>query len=422
MAEQQGIPEQLSDGAENAPVQRAGLCRDCLHMGVYPVVPTFLCPDCRSPRWLNHPELHELSLAHIDCDSFYAAVEKRDNPELADKPVIIGGGKRGVVATACYVARMYGVRSAMPMFKALKACPDAVVIKPDMRKYQDAGRQIRELLKQLTPLVQPLSIDEAFLDLSGAEARHGASAAMLLSDLALRISADIGVTISIGLSFNKFLAKLASDLDKPRGFSVIGQGEVLDFLAPRPVGDIFGVGKSLGSKLTADGIRTIGDLRRFDEMELMRRYGAIGKRLHHFSYGRDKRKVNPNTPTKSISTETTFRDDIADPAELTDILRRLSDRVADSLKRKGFAGRTITLKLRTPDFAIRTRSHTLGDLTQRADVIFFQAEQLLLKEANGRQAFRLIGVGVAGLGSPETADLPDLFAPLEIPDDQADST
>lgn len=421
MAGQQGNSDELTDGAGDSSALRAGLCRDCLHMGVYPAAPGFLCPDCRSPRWVNHPELHELSLAHIDCDSFYAAVEKRDNPELADKPVIIGGGKRGVVATACYVARMYGVRSAMPMFKALKACPDAVVIKPDMRKYQDAGRQIRELLKQLTPLVQPLSIDEAFLDLTGAETRHGASAAMLLSDLALRISADIGVTISIGLSFNKFLAKLASDLDKPRGFSVIGQGEVLDFLAPRPVGDIYGVGKSLGSKLTADGIRTIGDLRRFDEMELMRRYGAIGKRLHHFSYGRDRRKVNPNTPTKSISTETTFRDDIADPAELTDILRRLSDRVADSLKRKGFAGRTITLKLRTPDFAIRTRSHTLGDLTQRADVIFSQAEQLLLREADGRQAFRLIGVGVAGLGSPETADLPDLFAPLAPPDDQADS-
>jgi DNA polymerase-4 len=184
---------------------------------------------------IRHAEIDALTLAHVDCDAFYATVEKRDNPELADKPVIIGGGKRGVVSTCCYIARIHGVRSAMPMFKALDACPDAVVIKPDMEKYARVGREVRRMMEELTPLVQPISIDEAFLDLAGTERLHKDTPARTLARFAARVEAEIGITLSVGLSYCKFLAKVASDLDKPRGFSVIGKEEALAFLGPRPV-------------------------------------------------------------------------------------------------------------------------------------------------------------------------------------------
>lgn len=381
------------------------LCRDCFSTAVSKRV----CADCGSPRTLSHPELHELSVAHIDCDAFYASVEKRDDPSLRDKPLIIGGGRRGVVSTACYTARIYGVRSAMPMFKALKACPDAVVRKPDMKKYAAVSREIRDLMKDLTPLVEPLSIDEAFLDLTGTERVHHGSPATMLARLARRIEDEIGVTISVGLAYNKFLAKLASDLDKPRGFAVIGRAEAVEFLAPRPVSDIYGVGKAFSQKLAADGIRTFADLRRHDETELMRRYGAIGKRLRAFADGRDTRAVNPDGERKSVSTETTFNDDIAGFEDLSRILWRLSEDVSATLKEKQIAGRTVTLKLRTQDFRIHTRSHTLDHLTQLGGVIYRAAEPMLRREADGRRMFRLIGVGVSGLDSERDADPPDLL-------------
>ena len=200
----------------------AVLCRDCLEIFAedHDAVSKARagaghdrCPNCDSPRLVRHPELGHLAIAHIDCDAFYASVEKRDNPDLRDKPVIVGGGRRGVVSAACYVARMYGIHSAMPMFKALKACPDAVVIRPNMAKYSTIGKQIRERMEALTPLVEPLSIDEAFLDLSGTEALHHGWPARSLARLVKSIEEDIGLTASIGLSFNKFLAKIASDLD-----------------------------------------------------------------------------------------------------------------------------------------------------------------------------------------------------------------
>ena len=202
------------------PGNPAALCRDCLAESG-PAAKR--CLACGSPRLLAHPERDLLSIAHVDCDAFYAAVEKRDDPSLADKPVIIGGRKRGVVSTACYVARTYGVRSAMPMFKALKACPHAVVIKPNMQKYVAAGRAVQKLMLELTPLVEPVSIDEAFLDLSGTERLHHGSPARTLARLAKRIEDELGITVSIGLAPNKFLAKVASDLAKPRGFSIIGR-------------------------------------------------------------------------------------------------------------------------------------------------------------------------------------------------------
>jgi DNA polymerase-4 len=286
-----------------------GFCRDCFS----PVGPkTARCATCGSPRLIRHPELFRLGIAHLDCDAFYAAIEKRDDPSLADKPLIIGGGKRGVVSTACYIARTYGVRSAMPMFQALKACPEAVVLPPAMDKYAAVGRQVRALMLALTPLVEPLSIDEAFLDLSGTERLHGAPPAITLARLARRIETELGITVSIGLSFGKFLAKVASDLEKPRGLSVIGRAEAIAFLSDKPVSLIWGVGKAMQARLAEDGIRTVGALQRMDEKELVRRYGAIGLRLAQLSRAEDDRAVDPSGEMKSISAETTFDSDLAD--------------------------------------------------------------------------------------------------------------
>ena len=370
-----------------------GFCRDCLG----PVGETSQrCPNCRGPRLLRHPELHGLSIAHIDCDAFYAAVEKRDNPDLKDKPVIVGGGVRGVVSTACYVARIRGVRSAMPMFKATKLCPDAVIVKPDMAKYAAAGRDVRALMLKLTPLVEPLSIDEAFLDLTGTARLHGMSPALLLARLARAIEKEIGISASVGLSYNKYLAKVASDLEKPRGFSVIGRAEAKAFLAPRPVSLIWGVGKSFREQLAKDGIIRIGELQAMDKIELMRRYGVMGARLYHLSRGEDARDVSPDEEVKSISAETTFNTDIRDVAELERILWRLAEKVSRRAKAGGLAGETVTLKLKTADFKIRTRNATLADPTLLAGRIFEAASPLLVREATGA-AFRLIGVGISHL-------------------------
>ena len=381
-----------------------GFCRDCLTGQ-----PEGLrrCRACGSPRLVYHPELYDLTIAHIDCDAFYASVEKRDNPELIDKPVIIGGGKRGVVSTACYIARISGVRSAMPMFKALEACPDAVVIRPNMEKYVTVGRQVRALMQELTPLVQPLSIDEAFLDLSGTERLHHDPPARTLAKLARRIENEIGISISVGLSYCKFLAKVASDLQKPRGFSVIGQAEAVGFLAPRSVTTIWGVGKAFAGTLEKDGIHTIGQLQTMEESDLMRRYGTMGQRLWRLARGIDDRTVHPNDPAKSVSAETTFFDDISRFEDLVPILRQLSEKVSTRVKRQGVAGHTVVLKLKTADFKSRTRNRRLEDPTQLADRIFRTGLSLLERETDGTK-FRLLGIGVTDLTDPARADPPDL--------------
>jgi DNA polymerase-4 len=368
------------------------------------------CPDCGSRRVTRHAELNSLSIAHIDCDAFYASVEKRDNPRLADLPVIVGGGQRGVVAACCYVARLYGVRSAMPMFKALALCPHAVVLPPDMKKYQAVGRQVRALMLELTPLVQPLSIDEAFLDLTGTERLHGGSPARSLILLVRRLETGIGITASIGLSYNKFLAKVASDLDKPRGFKAIGRTEALDFLGPQPVGLIWGVGAALQKKLEQDGIRTIAELRERDEVRLMKRYGVMGRRLYRFARGEDLRTVDPDEETKSISAETTFAGDIAELDELQHRLWPLCETVARRMKAAGLAGGSVVLKLKTADFKQVTRSRKLGTPTQMADAVFHAVMPLLEREAVG-PAYRLIGIGCADLAPADRADPPDLLDP-----------
>ena len=366
------------------------------------------CGECGSPRLVRHLALPSLTLAHIDCDAFYATVEKRDNPEIADKPVIIGGGKRGVVSAACYIARTYGVRSAMPMFKALALCPSATVIGPDMAKYVRVGREVRQAMQALTPLVEPLSIDEAFLDLSGTQRVHGMIPAKVLAKFAREVERDIGITVSVGLSCNKFLAKIASDLDKPRGFAALDQEQARAMLKDKRVGFIFGVGPATQERLSQRGFRSIGDLQRADEIELMKQFPSDGRRLWRLARGIDDRAVVPDRGAKTISSETTFETDISDFATLEKLLWRLSEKVSARLKNGELAGCTITLKLKTADFRQRTRSQSIAAPTQLAAKIFAVSREMLGREIDGT-AFRLMGTGVSALRPDQEADDTDML-------------
>ena len=402
-----------------------GICRECEAILPDPPATASLgnesdrpahpsrCPACRSPRIFFHAELTSLSIGHVDCDAFYAAVEKRDRPELRDKPLIIGGGHRGVVSTCCYIARLSGVRSAMPMFTARKLCPEAVVLPPDMAKYRAVGHQIRAMMLDLTPQVEPLSIDEAFLDLTGTAALHKMSPAQSLNRLALRVERDVGVTVSIGLSHNKFLAKLASDLDKPRGFSVIGKEETLAFLAERPVGMIWGVGKVMREHLAKDGIVKMGQVQRMELETLAARYGQMGVHIWRLARGEDNRRVEPDSAAKSISAETTFDVDIADVETLSAELWPLCEKVAYRLKAADLAGQVAHLKLKTAGFRLVTRQVRLPAPTQLAETLYRAGLALLQKEATG-DWFRLIGIGVDGLQGAEDAD------PIDLADPDAD--
>jgi len=382
------------------------LCRDCLTR----FEDARRCPACGGPRVVAHPELWDLSIAHMDCDAFYASVEKRDNPDLADKPVIIGGGRRGVVSTACYIARIRGVRSAMPMFQALKLCPEAVVVRPRMDVYAEVSRAIRDMMLDLTPAVEPLSLDEAFLDLTGTAKLHGAPPAVMLARLVRRMREELGVTGSIGLSHNKFLAKIASDFDKPHGFAVIGAGETAGFLRDKPVSLIWGVGQSTLGALNRAGIHTFADLRRWERRDLFARFGGMGDRLWHLARGQDRRRVSPHAPVKSISNETTFSEDTADPDLLDGHVWRLSEKVADRAKAKALAGRVVTLKLKRADHTLLTRRHSLRDATQMADTLYRAARALLDQVPRGA-SYRLIGVGLSDLvpeaGADRSGDLLD---------------
>ncbi|MBQ4825691.1 MULTISPECIES: DNA polymerase IV [unclassified Leisingera] len=382
------------------------LCRDCLKE----TPAARRCPHCGSPRIKAHAELFSLTIAHMDCDAFYASVEKRDNPELAAKPVIIGGGKRGVVSTACYVARIRGVRSAMPTFQALKLCPDAVFIKPRMSVYVEVSREIRKMMNELTPEVEPLSLDEAFMDLSGTEKLHGAPPAVMLARLVKRMKDELGVTGSIGLSHNKFLAKVASDLDKPRGFSVIGKAETGDFLREKPVRLIWGIGPAAQASLEKAGIRTFSDLLRWDREALHSRFGSMGDRLWHLARGQDRRRVSANAPVKSISKETTFFEDTASIDILDGHLWRLAEQVSDRAKARELAGRVVTLKLKRANHSALTRRLTLRSPTQIADRIYRTARNLL-DQAGDQGPYRLLGCGISELvpesQADETGDLLD---------------
>ena len=375
------------------------LCRDCLT--------TFdagaRCPACRSPRVTRHPELFTLSIAHMDCDAFFASVEKRDNPDLADKPVIVGGGRRGVVSTCCYLARIKGVRSAMPMFQALKLCPEAVVVRPRFSAYVEASRAIRAMMDALTPAIQPLSLDEAFMDMTGTERLHGAPPAVMLAGLTRRMQTELGLTGSIGLSHNKFLAKLASDLDKPRGFSVIGREETVAFLAPKPVRMIWGVGAAGQEALEGAGIRTFADLARWDRKDLGRRFGQMGDRLWHLARGEDHRSVSAHEPVKGLSNETTFHEDTSDADILDGHIWRMAEKVASRAKAQGLAGRVVALKLKRANHTLISKRQSLRHPTQVADTIYRIARGLF-DQVSDPGPFRLLGVGISELGPESEAD------------------
>ena len=396
----------MSAGEREAGAAR--FCRDCLvefsaDRGAEP-----RCPICGSPRVVSARRAGGLTIAHVDCDAFYASIEKRDDPSLADQPVIVGGGgRRGVVATCCYIARTFGVRSAMPTGRALALCPRAVVLRPDMAKYARVGREIRERMQRLTPLVEPLSIDEAFLDLTGCEGVHGAGAALTLARFAREVERQVGVTVSIGLSYCKFLAKLASDLDKPRGFSIVAREDATALLAPMGVGRLWGVGKVAEARLARLGLTTIGDLQALDEAGAAR-LGEEGLRLWRLARGVDDRRVTPDRETKSLSSETTFEDDVADRAELTRVLLAHCERVAARLRKSGLAAGAVTLKLRTPDFKLSTRSRSGLAPTQMAPRLFAVARALLEAQPEGT-AYRLIGVGAGDLRPAGEADEADLI-------------
>ena len=368
------------------------LCRKCFN--------TFSekgrCPTCGSPLIVSHDELFDLNIAHMDCDAFYASVEKRDNPDLADKPVIIGGGKRGVVSTACYIARIRGVKSAMPMFKALEKCPDAVVIRPRMKVYAAISQQIREMMNDITPLVEPLSLDEAFMDLSGTHKLHGVPPAVMLAKLMDRINSNVGLTGSIGLSHNKFLAKVASDQNKPNGFSVIGKEETSTFLKDKPVRLIWGVGASTQKSLEKAGIRRFQDLLRWDRKDLANKFGSMGDRLWFLARGQDARVVSNSDRIKSISNETTLIENTRNLRVLEGHLWRLCEKVSSRAKSKGLAGNIMILKLKSSDHKLITRRVTLRDPTQLADVLF-RSTYPLMEAAIENGPFRLVGAGLSGL-------------------------
>lgn len=384
------------------------LCRDCefwFDSGTR-------CPTCRSPRTIQHNELDLLSIAHVDCDSFYASIEKRDKPEIRDQPVIVGGGKRGVVTTACYIARIYGVRSAMPMYKALKLCPQAVVVSPRMSVYSKESKNILKMMVELTPDVEPLSLDEAFLDLSGTLKLHRVPPAVLLARLANRMESELGLTGSVGLSHNKFLAKIASDLEKPRGFSIIGKAETEGFLANKPIELIWGVGAKQKEKLNQAGIYTISDIRKWELEKLTEKFGVQGTRLYHLSWGIDSKPV-ARRPTKSISNETTFEYNVTSPDVLIGYLWRLSVKVADRAKAAETVGRVVTLKLKRSNFKVITRRCTLDVFTNRADQIYQTAYDLLKVELK-KAPFRLIGVGISQIQNAQNPTGNKLIDPESV--------
>ncbi len=375
------------------------LCRDCLTTFDGPG----RCPACARPRVVRHVELFDLNIAHMDCDAFYASVEKRDDPSLADKAVIVGGGRRGVVSTCCYLARIKGVRSAMPMFQALKLCPEAVVVRPRFDAYVAASRAIRAMMDELTPVVEPLSLDEAFMDLSGTQRVHGAPPAVMLARLTRRMKDELGLTGSIGLSHNKFLAKVASDLDKPRGFSVIGAAETVAFLAPKPVRLIWGIGPAAQESLGAAGIHTFSDLARWDKRDLALRFGGMGERLWHLARGEDARRISSHTPVKGLSNETTFGEDTGDADILDGHIWRMADKVSSRAKARDLAGRVVTLKLKRADHSLISKRQSLHQPTQVADAIYRTARSLF-DQVPGPGPYRLLGVGISDLVPADTAD------------------
>lgn len=399
------------------------LCRDCIYFfeGDEKTIFQNQCPNCGSRRLIGHEILDKLSIAHIDCDAFYANIHKRDDKSLLHQPVIIGGGKRGVVSTACYIARTFGVKSAMPMFQATKLCPNAIIIKPNIKLYAKVGREVKQLMQELTPIVDSVSIDEAYLDLSGTQRLHKANPAQSLARLANKIEKEIGISVSIGLSENRFLAKTASELDKPRGFFAISKADVPKILWHKNISLLHGVGPSTVNKMAKLGINTIEQLAKSDEAFLFKHLGPNSSRLIKMANGEDNRGFEDNIKRKSISSETTFFNDISDYSELIIILQKLCERVGREARQKKLAGRCINIKLRTANFKTINRQVSFENSTQSGRNMFIIAKKLLENELKFAP-FRLIGIGLSDLINEENADKGDLInqnAPKNLKLEQA---
>jgi DNA polymerase-4 len=349
------------------------------------------------------------TVLHVDMDAFYASVEQRDQPELRGRPVIVGADPsgRGVVSAASYEARRFGVHSAMPIGRAARLCPDAAFLPVDMDKYAAVSRQVMAILADFTPLLEPVSIDEAFLDVTGTEGLHGDGAAVART-IKSRVASALRLSASVGVAANKFVAKVASDLRKPDGLVVVAPGTEADFLAPLPVSRLWGVGRVTAAGLEAMGLSTIGQLAAVPAAYLEARFGPSGRSLQDLAFGRDDRLVEPFAPPKSMGAEETFGHDHRDVERLTATLRGQAERVARELRAEGYAGRCVTLKLRFADFSTLTRRHS-DDPTQDGLVIYRRA-RALLERIPLRQPVRLIGLAVSSLGPPAAGQLPLLEA------------
>jgi DNA polymerase-4 len=353
-------------------------------------------------------------ILHVDMDAFYASVEERDRPELVGKPVIVGGTPegRGVVAAANYVARKFGVHSAMPAVTAKRLCAHGIFLRPRMEYYAEISDQIRAIFERFTPLVEPLSLDEAFLDVTGSERLFG-SAVDIGRAIKQEIRERLRLIASVGVAPNKFLAKIASDLQKPDGFVVVEPAQVQEFLDPLPVGRLWGVGKVTGNAFEKLGIHRIGQLRRMPVELLRHHFGCSGDHLWELSQGIDDRSVVPEQEAKSISHETTFAKDLADPEVMRAWLLELSDQVGCRLRRHGLKGRTVNLKVRFEDFHTITRAQTLPQATNVTQEICQTAARMFAERLPARRLhIRLLGVGMSGLDQPELVQL-SLFPEAE---------
>lgn len=366
-------------------------------------------------------------IIHADMDAFFASVEIREQPELRGKPVVVGGraDQRGVVAAASYAARKFGIRSAMPTAMALKRCPELIVLRGQMALYSEVSRQIQAIFARYTPLIEPLSLDEAFLDVSASTALFG-PAPQIAREIKQAVADELQLVVSVGVAPNKFVAKIASDLEKPDGFVVVNTDEVQDFLDPLPVSRLWGVGKVTEKKLHAQKIHSIADLRHHSEQQICKRFGRHGEHLWQLAHGRDPRTVTPEHVAKSISHETTFAKDISAPETLRAVLSDLTEQVAWRLRKKDMRGRTVQLKLRFDDFHTITRAHSLKAPTHSTRKLWQTALQLLDKEIdNGLPPIRLIGMGVAGFAGDEFEIDPvqlNMFAPISTTDAKKSDT
>ncbi|MEO8496004.1 MAG: DNA polymerase IV [Planctomycetota bacterium] len=352
-------------------------------------------------------------ILHVDMDAFYASIEERDQPELVGHAVVVGGTPegRGVVAAANYVARTFGVHSAMPAAQAKRLCPHAIFLRPRMEHYADVSAQIRSTFERYTPLVEPLSLDEAFLDVTGSESLHGA-AMKIAQDIKREIRDSLSLVASVGVAPNKFLAKIASDLEKPDGLVVVDPARVQEFLDPLPVNRLWGVGKVTGKVFEKLGVQTIGQLRQLSVERLRQHLGNTAMHFWELAHGIDERPVTSEREAQSISHEKTFSADIEEPSLLRAWLLELTEQVACRLRRQGFKARTVNLKVRYDDFHTVTRAHTLSTPTNVTEEIWQAASMLFERIPSRPLKLRLLGVGVSNLGLGTLTQL-DLFTAPE---------